>query len=1097
MLFPTGSCRLLSRHRQRRPAHVGAETGADTAAALADHWAFNEVDDEYDVKVASDGDRIEDKTVGSESADVDNQEDLPTNGRNVLSSDRGRTRKVKATPEGHLFVEITLDAVYLWCAKPAVILSKVERSAITVDEDGENVDVIWKPDSSSFVITTDKGYIHFYDLLESTSTKSFEFQFSTRHHYVTGAGQGDGIPSISLVFKMALEIDTGIQCGVGLEEEILLCTKESPSLLSLSWMGVVNPVGTMSLADIHYLENSEECFSQIVTNASMDMFAWISTSGVAYLSQRIPAEDSDEEILENESDEPPQSWAGLGFFNMRGEHEPATQISINSKLQLLAVGGKSGIVYIYLLSDDRAELRFSHQLRHPHQKVGHVSALDWTSDGAALAVGWSTGGFAVWSAFGHLLMTSHGDDESNWESVPYADVQSLVSLEKILSLLELVSKTSIFVIEFVHSCLLANHCMDNIQNLCLISDDRLLIYDNNGDDFDPKRFDYALFEPVQIPITYITSNWPIRVAAIDNSGLYIAVAGKRGLAHYNSVTYRWKIFSDEKIEQSFSVIGGMFWWEDFIVAGAENISSSQFEVKIFSRATSLDQECLWSEPLPNPIVAMSNQLHKLMILTADNTLQYYQIEKESSGVKMELHQQILLEGVIFNPFMVQGVGWNPLNGDQTNWLKQPILILKGGELSSLNEVPDGGWEFKSLAEKVEFFWINASSTVNQKTVWAFSDKHLKTWIHFGDFSPSSTAEHISMKVEFYPLSIKQQQGVVLGLESETVARTMFKAPMFRFQPKAFAKLFTSLSYFSFALEILLYRGKRQLGKEAILPSVVRFVKAFPSALEVIASCARKSDMSLWDYFFSVAGAPQDHFQSCLEVGSIQTAASFLVVLQTLESLDVSGEFALQLLTKTLEFGDQESARELIRFYNSLEGYDEQFHSRIVKICEKFRFEEGRLLSIQSKRSSARYKQMLETKVKKLAESSQFWGLSFLGIADKHSVLDVLRTNRDLEPQFLQPSARSEELLSPSPPTHTITHSFAPRLYDSQERRRSLDGLQPVRRSRAADLLEDSIDYPFSRSEETKLARMTLTQLSGLFQASGWHQMCEWCIRSSI
>jgi hypothetical protein len=57
---------------------------------------------------------------------------------------------------------------------------------------------------------TDKGYLHFYDILESTA-KSLELHFNSRHHYVHGPGEAHGVPNASLRFKMALEIDTGVE----------------------------------------------------------------------------------------------------------------------------------------------------------------------------------------------------------------------------------------------------------------------------------------------------------------------------------------------------------------------------------------------------------------------------------------------------------------------------------------------------------------------------------------------------------------------------------------------------------------------------------------------------------------------------------------------------------------------------------------------------------------------------------------------------------------------------------------------------------------------------------------------------------------------
>jgi hypothetical protein len=88
--------------------------------------------------------------------------------------------------------------------------------------------------------------------------------------------------------------------------------------------------------------------------------------------------------------------------------------------------------------------------------------------------------------------------------------------------------------------------------------------------------DISLWQTVQVPQAYLAYQWPLRLSVVSSDARYLAVAGRRGLAHYSVGSGRWKTFEDPIAENSFTVRGGMCWWQHILVAAVE--SGSSYEV---------------------------------------------------------------------------------------------------------------------------------------------------------------------------------------------------------------------------------------------------------------------------------------------------------------------------------------------------------------------------------------------------------------------------------------------------------------------------------------------------------------------------------------
>ena len=158
-----------------------------------------------------------------------------------------------------------------------------------------------------------------------------------------------------------------------------------------------------------------------------------------------------------------------------------------------------------------------------------------------------------------------------------------------------------------------------------------------------------------------------------------------------------------------------------------------------------------------------------------------------------------------------------------------------------------------------------------------------------------------------------------------------------------------LPYFQHSLELLLHEVLEEEATstepipDALLPSVVEFIQEFSVfhrtigkytwkyyVLEIsiippvthllsIGRCARKTEVALWPHLFAVVGSPRTLFMECLSMKDLETASSYLLILQNLEPPAVAQNHATLLLDSALDTSNWELAKELVRFLRTIGG----------------------------------------------------------------------------------------------------------------------------------------------------------------------------------
>ncbi|ODV89086.1 hypothetical protein CANCADRAFT_62169 [Tortispora caseinolytica NRRL Y-17796] len=464
---------------------------------------------------------------------------------------------------------------------------------------------------------------------------------------------------------------------------------------------------------------------------------------------------------------------------------------------------------------------------------------------------------------------------------------------------------------------------------------------------------------LNLPLGYIAQNAPLQYIAVSPDCEYVAVSGNYGMSTYSIMSRRWRMFESEHEEQEFSVDGGIVYYGRLLITSVKTRDSHQ--LWLYNRDEELSSSAVLQKiDVSAKVLHMSIDSAELIVYTESNALIHYHIFGNEN--KISQIAEISFSGLIESPYDVTQIGWILPERDGKEPLQlilaASFLMLVSGKLmlfypgNAPHELDEMCLHVKQLADALEYFYACTSGLVKD-TIWGYDGEKMLFWLSVSDkLKHDSELTCDSIEVDFYPLSVLVERGIVIGVESKVERQVGSSTSLlFRqqvrsvlFLPKVWKELirtgkkedalfladqYMHLEYFSFALELLLHDVLEEAASSAadsasmqLLNSVVEFLDRFPERLDAIVGCTRKTDAKFWRVLFDFVGPAEALFEDCIQKGKLNIAAGFLLIMHTFEPERDLQKDVKTLLDQAMAAEDWNLCKDIARFADAL-GHKQQ------------------------------------------------------------------------------------------------------------------------------------------------------------------------------
>jgi len=482
--------------------------------------------------------------------------------------------------------------------QPTAILASVLRSEHSLRTYGPNTTLLIRPDSQIILVQTTLGFLITYSLASDPTSRVYKTQLINtpgghsrrqsgiggfrplrQHDTNAGPGEGTGVKELSLRFRMVIRVDAGIAKALALDDELIVATPKPAAIQCIRWAPDSNDSQTRTelLSRMSWLGKNAK-IADMVHDRPMNLSTWITEDGKAFAVQRLAPR------AQQDGKPSPNLFKGHEFHSPLTEAEFGTLAAINARFSLIAVGCADGSICVYTARDYTGNIPLSHKLRPSTTNAGNLTLLSYSPDGYCLFAGYERG-WAMWSVYGKPTASSFTTDRALSETHGESWLLGVRDGFWIGGGAEMVllgnHDNRLFLVEMARSAITGCFSSANVSRSLMQTSSGFMIYRGYDlPDLTTISVEASLWHHVQVPSHYLIDQWPIRSSVISADGRYVAVAGRRGLAHYSVNSGRWKTFDDPFIENEFTVRGGMCWFQHVLIAAIE--SSESHEVSSYS-----------------------------------------------------------------------------------------------------------------------------------------------------------------------------------------------------------------------------------------------------------------------------------------------------------------------------------------------------------------------------------------------------------------------------------------------------------------------------------------------------------------------------------